>query len=145
MDRQEFRRYLREIRGVTDPCDKCQGVGSRSYSSTATWRGGVGGQSFTVDVCDKCWGSGDMSRPWADIRKMEQARKDWEEDQCLSYLARSLGVSLTKIPRRIEQLADLCSKESKRRKLPEGESPFWWSHEWDMLASILRSLIKSKA
>ena len=49
-------------------CSECGGSGYCSYSSTATWRGGVGGQSFTNDVCERCWGSGDASRPWPSHR-----------------------------------------------------------------------------
>lgn len=142
MDRQEFKNYLRHVRGVEDPCQSCQGLGVRSYSSTATWRGGMGGQAFTQDVCDKCWGSGDVSRPWADIRKMERARADWEENQVFEYLARRLGCGLSGIKGRISQLAAMCNKESNRRKIPEGEHVFKWCQDWQMLGSILNRLYK---
>src|SRR5688572_28930398 len=121
MDRAEFIRYLRQVRGVQDPCDKCQGLSVRSYSSTATWRGGIGGQAFTQDCCCDCWGSGDKSRPWTDIRRMEQERVKWEETEILEYLARRLGCRLSKIPARIEELAQFCDKQANRRKLPDGE------------------------
>jgi len=49
-------------------CSGCGGSGYKFYSSTATWRGGAGGQAFTNDVCDKCWGSGDRDRPWPSHR-----------------------------------------------------------------------------
>lgn len=55
---EEVARFL-SWRGVETPCPKCHGAGGRMYPSTSTWRGGVGGQSFTRGVCDACWGSGD--------------------------------------------------------------------------------------
>jgi len=45
-------------------CTGCGGSGYQMYGSTATWRGGVGGQMLTNDVCDMCWGSGDAEKPW---------------------------------------------------------------------------------
>ena len=52
--------YLLQWRGIEpgEECPQCSGSGYRVYGSTATWRGGVGGQTMTADVCDKCWGSG---------------------------------------------------------------------------------------
>lgn len=52
-----------------DVCKKCSGIGRRAYSSTATWRGGIGGQAITEDVCDSCWGTGRIDRKGFDIRK----------------------------------------------------------------------------
>lgn len=141
MTREEMRKALRDLRGIYDPCDRCQGMGVCGYSSTATWRGGVGGQAFTSDICSVCWGSGDKSRPWLDLRKLETKQQAWEESQVLEYLSRRLGCGLSKIPERILQLADLCEKQANRRKLPEGEHAFWWNSEWHMLAQILKSLI----
>lgn len=59
-------------RGV-DPenaCPKCDGSGVRAYGSTATWRGGIGGQAITTGVCDGCWGSGDKTRPGVNLRAL---------------------------------------------------------------------------
>lgn len=53
-------------------CDVCGGSGNRLYGSTATWHGGIGGQAMTLAVCDHCWGSGDKTRHWTDLRKLEQ-------------------------------------------------------------------------
>lgn len=70
----------RELDG--DPCKKCGGHGSITYSSTAVWRGGAGGQALTAGVCDSCWGSGCSERPWTDLRRMwnqlESLRADSE-------------------------------------------------------------------
>ena len=55
-------------RGVETVCPECGGAGVRSYSDTTTWRGGAGGQSFTMGTCDHCWGSGDKHRHGPDLR-----------------------------------------------------------------------------
>jgi hypothetical protein len=52
-------------------CPNCNGAGRTCYGSTATWRGGMGGQAVTWGVCDKCWGSGDKFRPWPSHRVFE--------------------------------------------------------------------------
>lgn len=56
------------------PCGECQGAGLKLYGSTSTWRGGYGGQSFTVDVCDRCWGSGVEGMPWPSHREFYALR-----------------------------------------------------------------------
>jgi len=66
----DYERFL-EARGVETPCERCHGLGTRTYGSTATWRGGIGGQMVTTSVCDKCWGSGDAHRPWRSWREIE--------------------------------------------------------------------------
>lgn len=144
MTLDEMRKALRILRDVYDPCDRCQGMGICSYSNTSTWRGGVGGQSFTSGICSDCWGSGDKTRPWLNLRTLEADRKNWEESQVLEYLARRLGCGLSGISRRILALAELCEKQANRRKLPEGEEAFWWHQEWHMIGSILKSLVKGK-
>ncbi len=69
---EEYRRML-EWRGI-DPiynndivCPACGGSGVIGYPSTATWRGGIGGQQFTNDVCNKCWGSGKQNKPGVNL------------------------------------------------------------------------------
>lgn len=61
-------RAMLDWRGVSVPCPRCTGSGQCLYGSTATWRGGIGGQAMTWDVCDACWGSGDAERQGADLR-----------------------------------------------------------------------------
>lgn len=68
--RRLFQEFL-EARGVESPCKECGGLGVRAYSSTSTWRGGIGGQAITNGVCDDCWGSGDSSRKWPSWRARE--------------------------------------------------------------------------
>lgn len=50
-------------------CSECHGSGVKTYPSTSTWRGGIGGCAITSDVCDKCWGSGTTNRPGVNLRR----------------------------------------------------------------------------
>lgn len=66
-----------------DACERCCGIGRRTYGSTATWRGGIGGQALTEDVCDSCWGSGrrskkgwDLRALWAELRTLRAKKRD---------------------------------------------------------------------
>lgn len=75
----EVERFL-AWRGVETPCRGCGGAGTRAYGSTATWRGGVGGQSMTSDVCDRCWGTGDAERHGANLRELSERMKSARRD-----------------------------------------------------------------
>lgn len=141
MTADSLKHFLR-LRGVHTPCEKCRGLGVYHYSSGATWRGGMGTCAFQWDICDQCWSTGDKHRIGTDIRKLEEQRKNWEENQVLEYLARRLGTGLNRIPLRILDLAKFCEKQANRRKIPDGESEFWWSHEWHMLGRLLKKLVK---
>src|SRR5690606_40467801 len=58
-ERERVERDLIEMRiGNATPCELCHGLGVRAYGSTATWRGGAGGQAITSDGRDRGWGSG---------------------------------------------------------------------------------------
>lgn len=59
-----------------DFCPECNGSGYKLYGSTATWRGGIGGQAMTTSVCDKCWGSGSKSKTWPSWRKYEELERN---------------------------------------------------------------------
>jgi len=87
----DYQRFL-QARNVEVPCRQCSGLGVRSYGSTATWRGGIGGQTITSGVCDQCWGSGDADRPWADLQQLEWQLKtvSHERDQLLDLLRRCM-------------------------------------------------------
>jgi len=63
---EEFVLHALAWRGVEpeDACPECDGSGKITYGSTATYRGGIGGQALTLDICNKCWGSGDRFRHW---------------------------------------------------------------------------------
>lgn len=56
-------------------CERCGGVGRRMYPSTATWMGGIAGQTMTEGVCDRCWGTGSRFEAGVDLRKL------WSETQ----------------------------------------------------------------
>lgn len=140
MNEEFFNHFLR-LRGVRDPCEKCRGLGVYRYCHGSTWRGGIGTSSFQWDICDQCWSTGDKYRIGTNIRDLEAARKNWEENQVLEYLAQRLGCGLTKISQRVFQLSDLCEKQANRRKLPEGEEPFWWNSEWHALGRMLKKLV----
>ena len=72
--------WLEQMRGIESRCSRCDGFGCRAYGSTTTWRGGIGGQAITGGVCDKCWGSGDESRPWMNLRRLEGERRKERAD-----------------------------------------------------------------
>jgi len=67
-----------EWRDIETPCPSCNGSGIKTYGSTATWRGGVGGQMLTNGVCDKCWGSGDANKPLPNLR-INEPRKRYQK------------------------------------------------------------------
>ena len=140
MNYSEALKWIRHLRGVDTPCGKCRGMGRRAYSSGSTWRGGMGTAAFTYDVCDECWGSGDADRHGANLRDLERKRREWEEEQCLSYLADRIGVKLGDVRQRLQDLSELAMKQARRRKLPGGVEPFWWAHSWETLGSILKKL-----
>ncbi|MBI2405089.1 hypothetical protein HYV22_02825 [Candidatus Gottesmanbacteria bacterium] len=60
-------------RGVDNVCRTCQGLGTKGYGDTSTWRHTIGGQAMTTDVCDKCWGSGDEHRKGVDLRALRNS------------------------------------------------------------------------
>jgi hypothetical protein len=60
---------------VDQACTRCQGSGGTTYGSTATWRGGIGGQAMTYDVCNLCWGSGWNNRPWTNLKRVQAMQR----------------------------------------------------------------------
>lgn len=64
----DIHQTMLDIRGIDTPCKECGGWGVKTYGSTATWRGGIGGSALTDDVCDNCWGSGDENKKWPSHR-----------------------------------------------------------------------------
>jgi hypothetical protein len=87
----ELRSVAHYLSGIA--CPHCQGAGERAYSSTSTWRGGVGGQQMTVGVCDRCWGTGRTDRSGPDLRRMSGMRhlEPWEA-LTIWLVARGWGV-----------------------------------------------------
>lgn len=87
---EDLERFIR-ARGVEDPCNKCQGLGTRLYGSGSTWRGGMGTASMTHDVCDECWGSGDRFRHGVDLRKLRDEEDKRVHRAALRYLFSDLN------------------------------------------------------
>lgn len=141
MDRDEARKLAQEIRGVRYPCEHCRGMGARLYSSTATWRGGMGGASMTYDACDTCWGSGDSTRPWTNVRDLERKRRSWEAEECAKWLAERAGLTLGMFRPALLLVIAAIAKEANRRKLPNGIEPFWYARTAEALARTLRDLV----
>lgn len=135
-----YKRLLRH-RGVETPCLTCRGLGTHSYGSGATWRGGMRTASFTTDVCDTCWGTGDAQRFGVNLRELEATRAAWEDTEAVQYFARSLGIRFTGAKERLEELAKLCEKQSRKRSGP-GAGEFWYVQGWDMTAAVLRRIVK---
>jgi hypothetical protein len=74
-----------------DVCRICDGVGRRTYGSTATWRGiSLGEVTMTTDVCNACWGSGDRYRVGVDLRRLRDEETYEVAIQALALLD-SLG------------------------------------------------------
>ena len=96
MNENKLAEFL-DWRGVRDACEGCQGTGYKTYGSTATFWGGIGGAAMTTSVCDKCWGSGDQFRPWKSWRLIKQEMQD------RAPLYDRLKVSVWKVVRAHEQ------------------------------------------
>ena len=144
MSEQAFDAHLHmlQLRGVDVPCVACRGSGVRVYGSTATWRGGIGGAAMTQDVCDRCWGSGDANRSWTDLRKLTARRREWEAEQCATWLAHRIGANLTSARKHLSLLADVIAAEAKKRKpknVPDADR-FWYAREAEALAAAIREV-----
>lgn len=144
-DREEAWRRMCDLRGVETPCPKCDGYGVRLYGSTSTWRGGMGGQALTHGVCDSCWGSGDATRQWTDLRKLETERVAMSDRECAEWLARKCGASYSRMRESLARFADVIEAEKRRRKVPAGVDLFWYSRAAEAVAGALRSLAKEPA
>ncbi len=130
-----------EWRGIEKLCPQCEGSGSRGYASTATWRGGIGGQMITAAVCDSCWGSGDAARPWANLRKLEAAYRDSRDKSTLDDLLKRLGGGR---PEDVLALAVVLRKidgGAARRTSPG----FWVRHLAGWLGEELATIAKAGA
>lgn len=116
MTREEALDWLRTMRGVEDPCPRCQGMGRRSYGSTATWRGGIGGQSITDDVCDVCWGTGDKFRRGVDLRRMMREEESRVAERAGTLLAEQCGTYLSNMRPALREVAAELARLGRGRK-----------------------------
>lgn len=144
-------RFLRwrDIQDKGDACRVCQGAGVRAYSSTATWRGGIGGQAITGDVCDACWGSGDRWRPGADLRKLRDEEGDRVAKSAVDALARAAGATFSTAAPQVRAIVKLlrdavaAADSGRSRKAREaGHDSIWFAPLAKSLADILeRALV----
>lgn len=99
-----------QLAGVA--CRGCGGKGQRCYSSTATWRGGVGGAALTDDVCDVCWGTGRTDRIGPNLRRL--------------LLHRGQSINIHRGPTLspdivVEQRASDLMRDARRKVFSDGE------------------------
>lgn len=105
--------------GVADgeQCPRCQGVGRYTYATTATWRGGYGGQAFTLGTCDCCWGSG-TTEPWPSLREQAdeaaRLRAALVDSQRLYGAAHAKAEDLALALRDLDGVADLHRNLNRR-------------------------------
>jgi hypothetical protein len=137
---EAFALFLRE-RGILSPCPKCGGLGQRLYSSTAQWRGGIGGAAMTNGQCDSCWGSGDAVAPWPSVRELERELKAKNTLDAQTAIAQHMGIGLGMLRCHLDALVSVLEKESRRRKPPVGieqKDEFWWHRTLDYFISSFR-------
>lgn len=139
-DRAAALAWAQHWRGIeaTDACPACAGAGTHWYSSTATWRGGMGGQAFTRDVCDQCWGSGDRTRPWLNLRTLRDDQQREVAKLAVDALARACGAQFSVVGPQVRALIvaldELADAAERARKPRPGRDTFF--------VSIVRSLKK---
>lgn len=104
---EDAHKHFLECRSVKTPCPGCSGLGVKTYGSTSTWAGGIGGQAITSGVCDKCWGSGDKHRLWPSWKEMKairdenkrlKAEKEKREERSLKAILAKHGVDIDDLP-----------------------------------------------
>ena len=122
-----FPEHIREAllcwRGIEGPpCETCGGSGIRVYSSTATWRGGIGGASMTADCCNVCWGSGDSANPWTNLRQFRDEESARVAERAVSLLAEAAGARLQTCRPAVDALLghlDALASPRRRKRDPE--------------------------
>ena len=133
MNTEDLRAALLSWREIETPCLTCTGSGKRWYSSTSTWRGGMGGSSCTVDICDTCWGSGDANSPWLDLKKLRAEEAEKVSVAAGQLLAQSVGASLTVARPAVAAIAEELHRLSRGRK---PRPPFFY----DLCRSLVKTL-----
>lgn len=127
--------WCMNYRGVCDPCTRCRGTGVKTYASTSTWRGGMGGCAMTTGECDHCWGSGDEHMRWTDRRKELRERESQIALRSVTHLADMCGVQISSLRPSIEALCDALDVLASKRKLP--------THRFDLVCSQLAKALRA--
>lgn len=133
MSEDELARFL-DWRGVEIPCATCGGSGRRTYGSTATWRGGIGGARMTADVCDACWGTGDAGQRGVDLRALRAGEEARVAERAACLLAHSVGAGMGTTREAIREIASELERLARGRKL----RPRWFPNLCESLAKTLR-------
>ena len=118
------------IKGVA--CEKCGGVGERTYASTSTWRGGMGGASITPGVCDECWGSGRTDRKGPDQRKIEAHIRELQKETSRRWFEERIGANLAVVRKHFPVVA----QKLRRARWKE----FWETRTAEVVAGALEEL-----
>ena len=113
-------------------CERCHGAGERTYPSTATWRGGVGGAMMTKDVCDRCWGTGREDYTGFDLRKMMATHRELETSSSRRWFEERIGAG-TKI---ISQAFGEIAKTLRNARWPD----YWTGQAAEVIANALDEL-----
>lgn len=133
---------LWDWRGITSgkSCNECGGSGWKTYGSTATWRGGVGGASMTPDVCDACWGSGDRSTPWTNLRVLRSEQHFELKRHTLEDWAKRSGIGTSTLRATIPIMVDALNALLRKRK---NALDFFQQRAVEVLVNALNSLLQA--
>lgn len=113
--REQYLSEFIRLRGVWNKCECCHGFGARLYSTTATWRGGIGGQAFTYDVCDHCWGSGDEDNRWEDLRELRDERRKKQAAASFDFISNRCGLTLGMLEEEANNVLTVLDREANKR------------------------------
>ena len=115
-------------------CSECGGSGQKLYSSTATWRGGMGGASMTHDVCDVCWGTGHKDQTGADLRAVRNELEGRKIKASRDWLYSRMGVGFTGQKERLLKVAE------KLERARWGDD-FWLRRTAETVINSIRELV----
>jgi len=127
----------REAQGYA--CGRCHGEGSRTYGSTSTWRGGMGGASISRDICDLCWGTGRSDKTGYNLRKYEETFSIAVQKAASEYLVKRLYADRSSpVSQRARDHLLIISDKLSRCRFKEAD--FWLERTRDQLVDLLRTL-----
>lgn len=114
-------------------CPTCRGLGTRSYGSTATWHGGLGGCMITDGICDTCWGTGRTDKIGTDLRKLREELREKSVESSRKWFDTAIGSDLTRMRERYLAIA------TKLRKA-RWKNGYWEKQAADRIATVLEVL-----